>query len=268
MCSVPSEAGHIYHHRKVDRSKAQSLTERIIKQRTKRNSGSGQSVQSMQVVPQPRSVCILLTLWAFGSLTLLYQPAAALIVSDFSTSGISLSVIVFTLCSTIGIAKHALDGANLVINDPVHATRPHDPTDQFIKHKPASPSSLPAKSILQQSLLTKTKSKVAQLRWGNVYVREMCREAGGGGAISSDGIPLGLGWVIAAESRATVADFEAAKHTRPERGDFCLAGRVGKEERERRLLEAGIPWTELVQCYQAVERVRQARSNELRGLYF
>jgi len=104
------------------------------------------------------------------------------------------------------------------------------------------------------------------VHFGQVHIREMSREAGGGSAVSSDGVPLGLGWKIIDEKCLDVEDFEKDRsQSRSPMSVYQLNGHIPNEQREKYLLDAGVHWTELVRCFEATDFIRQEREDSYRA---
>lgn len=184
------------------------------------------------------------------------------------SAAISVYVMVVTLCSTIGIAKHAMDGSSsqeelvspkskAVINNVDGAINAN--CESTLEQSPCSYPSTTIQPFLPSSAQRR-------VHFGEVMVREMCREAGGGGAVSSDGVPLGLGWTVVDERCSSVTEFEAERAgIRREMDAYPAMGHMNKEEREQCLLQAGVHWTELVRCFEVTDAIRQEREDNFRA---
>lgn len=88
----------------------------------------------------------------------------------------------------------------------------------------------------------KKKKQGPRVRFGECHIRELEREAGGGCAIVSHGVPLGLGWGILKEHSCTVDEFQEERIAsgRKQKDVYCMFGRVTANIREKWLLQAGV----------------------------
>lgn len=98
------------------------------------------------------------------------------------------------------------------------------------------------------------------ISFGDVNVREYSIVAGGCGSTVSHGIPLGLGWFVVDESKFSLELFEAMRRTERRGIDVFLdEARVSAEERERRMVNAGMSEQEMLVAQTDCERTLRLR---------
>lgn len=116
--------------------------------------------------------------------------------------------------------------------------------------KPLSPSKEPFHRVIRsvgvkppRELVfpAKNKKQGPRVQFGECHIRELEREAGGGCAIASHGVPLGLGWAVLKERSCSVDEFQKQRVAsgRKQKDVYCMLGCVTAQNREKWLLQAG-----------------------------
>jgi len=120
------------------------------------------------------------------------------------------------------------------------------------------------------SLPLKKCSHSRRVSFGQVSVREMLRQPGGGGSVATHGAPLGIGWTVLDEHSVTVdeAQEERTRLGKKHKDLYVIFGRVAAQAREKWMLEAGATKQALRKSAQVSAKVLRGREESNANLFF
>jgi hypothetical protein len=109
-----------------------------------------------------------------------------------------------------------------------------------------------------------------RVSFGEVSVREMRRQPGGGGSVCTHGVPLGISWTVVEEHSRSVdqAEEERVRAGKKNKDVYVIFGRVAAQARERWLLEAGATKSAIRKSAQVSAKVLRGRDESNSNLFF
>jgi len=119
-------------------------------------------------------------------------------------------------------------------------------------------------------LSRKTCSHSKRVSFGQVSVRGMQRQPGGGGSVCTHGVPLGISWTVVDEHSLSVdeAEEERTRKGKKHKDVYVIFGRVAAQAREKWLLEAGATKSTLRKSAQMSAKVLRGREESNANLFF